>query len=107
MRDRSIDIAGLSAEEKRVLLSRLLMEQAAGQWRRYALAFGMMFIAAVSTALAFIMKAPSPQSETTGRSGAASLAPSAPATAKPIEANPQVCRNVRVFHASYSETSQL
>jgi ATP-binding cassette subfamily B protein len=33
------------------LVRRLLLEQAAGQWRRYALAFGMMFIAAVSTAL--------------------------------------------------------
>jgi ATP-binding cassette, subfamily B, bacterial MsbA len=33
------------------LVRRLLLEQAAGQWRRYALAFGMMFIAAASTAL--------------------------------------------------------
>ena len=33
------------------LVRRLLVEQAAGQWRRYALAFGMMFIAAASTAL--------------------------------------------------------
>jgi ATP-binding cassette subfamily B protein len=33
------------------LVRRLLVEQAAGQWPRYALAFGMMFIAAASTAL--------------------------------------------------------
>jgi ATP-binding cassette, subfamily B, bacterial MsbA len=33
------------------LVRRLLLEQAAQQWRRYALAFGMMFIAAASTAL--------------------------------------------------------
>jgi ATP-binding cassette, subfamily B, bacterial MsbA len=33
------------------LVRRLLVEQAAGQWRRYALAFGLMFIAAGSTAL--------------------------------------------------------
>jgi hypothetical protein len=33
------------------LVRRLLMEQAAGQWRRYALAFGMMGIVAASTAL--------------------------------------------------------
>jgi ATP-binding cassette subfamily B protein len=33
------------------LIRRLLVEQAAGQWRRYALAFGMMGIAAASTAL--------------------------------------------------------
>ena len=33
------------------LIRRLLMEQAAGQWRRYALAFGLMGIAAASTAL--------------------------------------------------------
>jgi ATP-binding cassette subfamily B protein len=33
------------------LVRRLLVEQAAGQWRRYALAFGMMFIAAARTAL--------------------------------------------------------
>ena len=33
------------------LVRRLLLEQAASQWRQYALAFGMMFIAAVSTAL--------------------------------------------------------
>jgi subfamily B ATP-binding cassette protein MsbA len=34
-----------------VLVRRLLVEQAAGQWRRYALAFGLMGIAAASTAL--------------------------------------------------------
>ena len=33
------------------LVRRLLVEQAAGQWRRYALAFGLMGIAAASTAL--------------------------------------------------------
>ncbi len=33
------------------LVRRLLLEQAAGQWRRYALAFGLMGIAAASTAL--------------------------------------------------------
>jgi ATP-binding cassette, subfamily B, bacterial MsbA len=33
------------------LVRRLLVEQAAGQWRRYALAFGLMMIAAGSTAL--------------------------------------------------------
>jgi ATP-binding cassette subfamily B protein len=33
------------------LVRRLLMEQAAGQWRRYALAFALMGIAAASTAL--------------------------------------------------------
>src|SRR5215510_13462132 len=33
------------------LVRRLLMEQAAGQWRRYALAFSLMGIAAASTAL--------------------------------------------------------
>jgi subfamily B ATP-binding cassette protein MsbA len=33
------------------LVRRLLVEQAAGQWRRYALAFGLMVIAAGSTAL--------------------------------------------------------
>jgi ATP-binding cassette, subfamily B, bacterial MsbA len=33
------------------LVRRLLVEQAARQWRRYALAFGMMLIAAVMTAL--------------------------------------------------------
>ena len=33
------------------LVRRLLVEQAAGQWRRYLLAFGMMVIAAASTAL--------------------------------------------------------
>jgi ATP-binding cassette, subfamily B, bacterial MsbA len=33
------------------LVRRLLLEQAAGQWRSYALAFGMMVIAAASTAL--------------------------------------------------------
>src|SRR5262249_20809781 len=31
------------------LVRRLLVEQAAGQWRRYALAFGLMGIAAAST----------------------------------------------------------
>src|SRR6201990_1647848 len=34
-----------------VLVRRLLMQQAAGQWRRYALAFALMGIAAASTAL--------------------------------------------------------
>jgi len=33
------------------LVRRLLMQQAAGQWRRYALAFALMGIAAASTAL--------------------------------------------------------
>src|SRR6185436_19283897 len=33
------------------LVRRPLLEQAAGQWRRYALAFGLMGIAAASTAL--------------------------------------------------------
>ena len=33
------------------LIRRLLVEQAAGQWRKYALAFAMMIIAAASTAL--------------------------------------------------------
>jgi hypothetical protein len=33
------------------LVRRLLLAQAAGQWRRYALAFGLMGIAAASTAL--------------------------------------------------------
>jgi hypothetical protein len=33
------------------LIRRPLMEQAAGQWRRYALAFALMGIAAASTAL--------------------------------------------------------
>ena len=33
------------------LVRRLLMDQAAGQWRRYALAFALMGIAAASTAL--------------------------------------------------------
>jgi ATP-binding cassette subfamily B protein len=33
------------------LVRRLLVEQAAGQWRRYALAFGLMGIAAAATAL--------------------------------------------------------
>src|SRR5262245_30103649 len=33
------------------LVRRLLVEQAAGQWRRYVLAFGLMLIAAGSTAL--------------------------------------------------------
>jgi ATP-binding cassette subfamily B protein len=33
------------------MVRRLLVEQAAGQWRRYALAFGMMLVAAVMTAL--------------------------------------------------------
>jgi subfamily B ATP-binding cassette protein MsbA len=33
------------------LIRRLLAEQAAGQWRSYALAFGMMVVAAASTAL--------------------------------------------------------
>ena len=33
------------------LVRRLLLEQAAGQWRRYALAFALMAIAAASTAL--------------------------------------------------------
>jgi ATP-binding cassette subfamily B protein len=33
------------------LIRRLLVEQAAGEWRNYALAFGMMVIAAASTAL--------------------------------------------------------
>ncbi len=33
------------------LVRRLLVEQAARQWRRYALAFGLMVIAAASTAL--------------------------------------------------------
>ena len=33
------------------LIRRLLVEQAAGQWRRYALAFGLMGVAAASTAL--------------------------------------------------------
>ena len=33
------------------LIHRLLLEQAAGQWRRYALAFAMMMVAAASTAL--------------------------------------------------------
>src|ERR1700731_5420207 len=33
------------------LVRRLLLEQAAGQWRRYALAFTLMAIAAVATAL--------------------------------------------------------
>ena len=33
------------------LVRRLLVEQAAGQWRRYALAFSLMGIAALATAL--------------------------------------------------------
>jgi ABC-type multidrug transport system fused ATPase/permease subunit len=33
------------------LVRRLLLEQAAGQWRRYALAFGLMGVAAATTAL--------------------------------------------------------
>ena len=40
MRDRPIDIAGLSAEEKRVLLSRLLMEQAEGSASVHPLSYG-------------------------------------------------------------------
>jgi amino acid adenylation domain-containing protein len=40
MTDRSIDISGLSAEEKRVLLSRLLMEQAAGSASVHRLSYG-------------------------------------------------------------------
>jgi ATP-binding cassette, subfamily B, bacterial MsbA len=34
-----------------VLVRRLVMEQAAGQWRRYLLAFGLMIIAAAATSL--------------------------------------------------------
>jgi ATP-binding cassette, subfamily B, bacterial MsbA len=34
-----------------VLVRRLIMEQASGQWRRYLLAFGMMIIAAAATSL--------------------------------------------------------
>jgi amino acid adenylation domain-containing protein len=40
MNDKSIDIAGLSAEEKRVLLSRLLMEQAEASAAAYPLSYG-------------------------------------------------------------------
>jgi len=40
MGDRSIDISGLSAEEKRVLLSRLLMEQAAVSASLHPLSYG-------------------------------------------------------------------
>jgi amino acid adenylation domain-containing protein len=40
MTDRSIDIAGLSAEEKRVLLSRLLMEQAEVSASAHPLSYG-------------------------------------------------------------------
>jgi amino acid adenylation domain-containing protein len=40
MTDRSIDISGLSAEEKRVLLSRLLMEQAAVSASVHRLSYG-------------------------------------------------------------------
>ena len=40
MRDRPIDIAGLSAEEKRVLRSRLLMEQAEGSASVHPLSYG-------------------------------------------------------------------
>jgi amino acid adenylation domain-containing protein len=40
MTDRSIDIAGLSAEEKRVLLSCLLMEQAEASASAYPLSYG-------------------------------------------------------------------
>src|SRR3984893_307641 len=40
MTDRSIDISGLSAEEKRVLLSRLLMEQAAVSASMHRLSYG-------------------------------------------------------------------
>lgn len=40
MRDRAIDIAGLSAEEKRALLSRLLMEKAAASASAHPLSYG-------------------------------------------------------------------
>jgi ATP-binding cassette, subfamily B, bacterial MsbA len=40
-----------SPDSTAALVRRLLVEQAAGQWRRYALAFGLMVIAAGSTAL--------------------------------------------------------
>jgi amino acid adenylation domain-containing protein len=40
MRDRSIDIAGLSPEEKRALLSRLLMEQAEASASAHPLSYG-------------------------------------------------------------------
>ncbi len=40
MSDRSIDIAGLSAEEKRALLSRLLMEQAEASASAHPLSYG-------------------------------------------------------------------
>jgi ATP-binding cassette subfamily B protein len=33
------------------MVRRLLLEQAAGQWRRYAIAFGLMIVAALATAL--------------------------------------------------------
>src|SRR6478736_3948342 len=39
------------------LVRRLLMQQAAGQWRRYALAFGLMGIAAASQALNLLITA--------------------------------------------------
>jgi ATP-binding cassette, subfamily B, bacterial MsbA len=44
--ERLADPGGAAA-----LVRRLLLEQAAGQWRRYALALGMMMVAAASTAL--------------------------------------------------------
>jgi ATP-binding cassette subfamily B protein len=47
------DVGGLFADPSGTpaLVRRLLLEQAAGRWRRYALAFGLMGIAASATAL--------------------------------------------------------
>src|SRR5215469_7025237 len=49
---------------------------------------GRSYSTAVPSTLACMKKAPSPHTETQGRLGAANLAPSTPATPKPIGPNP-------------------
>ncbi|HEX4290446.1 MAG TPA: hypothetical protein VH021_16100 [Trebonia sp.] len=68
---------------------------------------GRPYCTAVATTLGSIRNPPSPTTAATARSGAASRAPSAPATPNPIAANPQLCRSVPGPPDSHSWTIQL
>jgi len=68
---------------------------------------GSPYCTAVATALGSIRNPPSPTTAATARDGAASRAPSTPATPNPIAANPQLCRSVPGPPARHSCTIQL
>jgi hypothetical protein len=68
---------------------------------------GMSYSTAVQSTSGRIMKPPSPQTVTQGRSGAASLAPSTPHTPNPMAPKPQLLSSVCGRRARQNWTIQL